>query len=290
MTCVICHDSIFAAQQAEASGARGPRTRAAALSCGHVFHKRCIDRWFDTSAQTVCPTCQNVHTGTVLTLYIDYDETEALRSAGDRTTAEEAAEEDEAELRELRATVRELVEKLSHTTDMARETIQVATAERRVHNERLYELEEKDEEIARLESELSESQEENEWLGSEIRRLERQAKGHLGNIRGLQRKVREQRARIDELEEFDSEWLQSEVDRLEQLAASHSLNISGMNRKIRDQAAQISDLEYDNNEMCRVSDAHRVHIKSLQSALKSYKNMLNEYRRYNSSDSGYGYY
>ncbi|KAJ2143405.1 hypothetical protein IW139_001079 [Coemansia sp. RSA 353] len=338
MSCVICHESIFAAQQVEATGAQGPRTRAAALSCGHVFHKRCIDRWFDTSSQSVCPTCQSVHTGNALTLFIDYDETEAQRTAEEITSAEEAAEEDEAELRSLRASVRELTTKLSQTTEMARQTLQAVTNQQRVHNERLYELEEKNEEIDRLETELNESHGENEWLGSENARLERQAKGHLGNIRGLQRKVGEQRARIDELEdynpewlqsevnrleqlavshsanisgmnrkirdqaarisdlEFDnnSEWLQSEVDRLEQLAVSHSSNISGMNRKIRDQAARINDLEFDNNEMSRLSEAHRSHIRSLQGALESHKDMLDEYGHYSSSesdsDSGYSYY
>ncbi|KAJ2497231.1 hypothetical protein GGH96_005255 [Coemansia sp. RSA 1972] len=288
MSCVICHDSIFAAQ-AEAGGAQGPRTRAAALSCGH----------FDTSAQSVCPTCQNEHIGDALSLFIDYDETEAQRTAEDQTSAEEAAEEDEAELRSLRTTARDLTLRLAQTTDMAQQMLQAASNQQRVHNERLYELEEKDEEIDRLKTELNESHEENEkvgeqrerideleglnpeWLQSEVNRLEQLAVSHAANISGVNRKIRDQAARISNLE-FDnnSDWLQSEVDRLEQLAVSHTSNINGMNRKIRDQAAQISDLEFDNNELCRVSDAHRTHIKSLQSAVRSQKNMLD----------GYGYY
>ena len=45
LECVICRDDF-------ADAARPP----VAISCGHVFHKDCLDRWFSTKSS--CPTCR----------------------------------------------------------------------------------------------------------------------------------------------------------------------------------------------------------------------------------------
>ncbi|KAJ2358794.1 hypothetical protein GGF43_000579, partial [Coemansia sp. RSA 2618] len=114
-------------------------------------------------------------------------------------------------------------------------------------------------------------------LEFEVDRLESQAAGHLGNIRGLRRKVDGLNAKIANTDALQSraDQMQSEVNRLEQLAGRHSANINGLNRKVQEQSAKIETLEADNSELNRLSVAHRTHITSLQRALDSERAIAN---------------
>lgn len=46
MECSICLSSIKNSRKYE-------------LSCGHIFHKKCIDRWYEIKKDNICPYCKN---------------------------------------------------------------------------------------------------------------------------------------------------------------------------------------------------------------------------------------
>ena len=58
--------------------------RVTELSCGHLFHYSCIEKWFDES--TTCPCCRK-----------DYKENEVMKEFGDEDM-DETSEDNEMEV------------------------------------------------------------------------------------------------------------------------------------------------------------------------------------------------
>ncbi|KAJ2160767.1 hypothetical protein GGF46_002013 [Coemansia sp. RSA 552] len=78
MSCVICYDSLFE----PAVGASTDRPeRAAALNCGHVFHRSCIALWLAHRTEITCPTCRAAQRDAPIALYFEAESTGDGRAA-----------------------------------------------------------------------------------------------------------------------------------------------------------------------------------------------------------------
>ena len=51
--CTICYEEFGATDT----------TPVFQLSCDHIFHTRCVTRWFEENATRPCPSCMQTHTG-----------------------------------------------------------------------------------------------------------------------------------------------------------------------------------------------------------------------------------
>ncbi|KAJ1664182.1 hypothetical protein IW140_004211 [Coemansia sp. RSA 1813] len=80
MGCSICQESLFGPNLESSSSTSQSQLQQAALSCGHVFHKVCIDQWLPSSSNSSCPLCNKGHHGPSLVLYIDINEDENSNS------------------------------------------------------------------------------------------------------------------------------------------------------------------------------------------------------------------
>ncbi|KAJ1897417.1 hypothetical protein LPJ66_003380 [Kickxella alabastrina] len=81
MVCIICYESLFKKHHEPAASnmrVRAADSRPAALSCGHVFHNKCIAQWFTTSDLPKCPLCHKTSTSPALTLFIELDKEDAF--------------------------------------------------------------------------------------------------------------------------------------------------------------------------------------------------------------------
>ncbi|KAJ1664183.1 hypothetical protein EV178_004313 [Coemansia sp. RSA 1646] len=90
MGCSICQDPLFRLESSN-SAPTSSRLKPAALSCGHVFHGTCIDKWFASSSNNSCPLCHKRHCGPALVLYIEADEDEKSSRPSNNTQPQTAA-------------------------------------------------------------------------------------------------------------------------------------------------------------------------------------------------------
>ncbi|KAJ2238043.1 hypothetical protein H4R99_000594 [Coemansia sp. RSA 1722] len=74
MVCIICHESVLVPNSSSANSVTSRDDHPAALSCGHTFHKLCIEQWLSISHAAGCPICHKMHTGSVITLYIEVED------------------------------------------------------------------------------------------------------------------------------------------------------------------------------------------------------------------------
>ncbi|KAJ1802055.1 hypothetical protein LPJ75_006304, partial [Coemansia sp. RSA 2598] len=82
MVCLICYESLFKVQGSdghlyyqESDSNEDLADRPAMLSCGHVYHKECIEEWFDLGTSChACPMCHRRPARQPTVLYIDLEQ------------------------------------------------------------------------------------------------------------------------------------------------------------------------------------------------------------------------
>ncbi|KAJ2156296.1 hypothetical protein GGF46_005282 [Coemansia sp. RSA 552] len=194
MVCIICYESMF-----KAPPGRRPRdrssdtTRPCALSCGHAFHRDCIQEWFSTSERNECPMCHKQHRGALLALFIEADEAEAPETRRENRPSPSAVAS--ADVEDLYVQLGGL----SLADDMA---FMSAYGHSMYLQEEMNAMENENQ---RLESNLDNRTRENRnlkdknmWLMAEVDRLKRLSEAHKTHIASLQRNLEDKKRLLED--------------------------------------------------------------------------------------------
>ncbi|KAJ1719528.1 hypothetical protein LPJ53_005720 [Coemansia erecta] len=210
MVCTICYDSLFKQPVKNNNNNNNNRRRntgqghrPAALSCGHTFHKGCINRWVSSSSSYNCPICGVFAETDPTVLFIELGEEDAKHIVSDNANAGNSSNSSSSSSsnnggRSKPADIDDLVE---HITRMS-------LREKRESEKREADIESKlkavEEELRSIKTQLNDSQNSANWYKGEVTRLERLSERHVDNINGLHRALHNKKCDLEELEdEFD---------------------------------------------------------------------------------------
>ncbi|KAJ1719529.1 hypothetical protein LPJ53_005721 [Coemansia erecta] len=94
MVCIVCYESLFKAQGTEGAIYANTRhsdedlaERPVALTCGHVYHKECIEGWFNRPEGPRCPMCTKPPMDIPRLLFMDLDEDDVVDFLSDEQLA-----------------------------------------------------------------------------------------------------------------------------------------------------------------------------------------------------------
>ncbi|KAJ2454179.1 hypothetical protein GGF42_003664 [Coemansia sp. RSA 2424] len=230
MVCSICQESYFKLPARRRGGGRptnagrggGVAHRPAALGCGHAFHKRCIETWFESDTTRSCPQCKVSHHGPVTVLYIDIDEEdcEASRRVRDGSGAQSSGSRSEGDMKQL---AQQMLSMSIH--DKSAEYFMIAGL-----LEQLNELKNGSFRSQRLEDELDDAR--LEALFERGRASEAEA-------------ARDELERELEIKASSLQYFRDEVDRLNTLSDRHRDHINSLNRNVESKKVIIRDLMSD---------------------------------------------
>ncbi|KAJ2855848.1 hypothetical protein FB639_006184 [Coemansia asiatica] len=186
MVCTICYEPLFKDQGNNNNnnnnnnnrGYRKNNKMPAALSCGHVFHTNCINRWLYSQGNYACPLCNQEPFEQPLRLYMELDEKDAMSIMSNSGIDHMVAQLGGISISGVYGS---LADDYDHICEMQK-------------------IDKVEEENRKLKEELNAKNNVENGLRSEISRMNFLSEKHRENIRGMQFSIRRKNERINQLE------------------------------------------------------------------------------------------
>ncbi|KAJ2905162.1 hypothetical protein GGI21_004198 [Coemansia aciculifera] len=186
MVCSLCSESYFKPGPKRSRNNKNGHLPVV-LECGHAFHKRCVNIWYNNGNDS-CPTCDQFQENCYTILYIDLDEEDGDAIKSSFGTSNNYRSNGNNDVQQL---VRDMM-------DMSIGELADARREARAARERTEKLKaDLDDmtEMHRIQLERA------DWLDNRVDELELLSERHRENLAGMQRSIQAKKELISEYED-----------------------------------------------------------------------------------------